>query len=114
MTKPLTPEQARRQADAFKGAAEFARWCIRKEKGDAASMAEKAEWNEKLAATVSAYADQAERLNAIEAAVGEVVEAWDWWLVDTYDRCRSVPNDAIERLHSLMEKTSEAPHETDS
>lgn len=26
----------------------------------------------------------------------DIIEAWDWWQVDTYDRCASVPRDAIE------------------
>lgn len=46
--------------------------------------------------------EQADRIEALEAenerlreAVGEIKEAWDWWNVDTYDRCASVVDDAI-------------------
>jgi len=36
-----------------------------------------------------------------------IVEAWDWWQVDTYDRCQSVPSDAInEARAALAEKES--------
>ena len=31
----------------------------------------------------------------LREAVGEIKEAWDWWNVDTYDRCASVVDDAI-------------------
>lgn len=99
MTEPLTPEQAR-------DAASFAEVFI---EGYAGSYSHHA-WIgvvNKLLPYVRAYADQAERLSAYEEAVGEVVEAWDWWLVDTYDRCRSVPNDAIECLRALQEKGNE-------
>lgn len=40
-----------------------------------------------------------------EEATG-VVEAWDWWLVDTSDRCRSVPQDAVESLRAALEAKS--------
>ena len=37
----------------------------------------------------------------------DIIEAWDWWQVDTYDRCQSVPSDAInEARAALAEKES--------
>jgi hypothetical protein len=37
---------------------------------------------------------QADRAKLREA-VKEIKDAWDWWQVDTYDRCASVVDDAI-------------------
>jgi len=31
----------------------------------------------------------------LREAVKEIKDAWDWWQVDTYDRCASVVDDAI-------------------
>jgi hypothetical protein len=49
-----------------------------------------------------AKADATGRIEALQAdnarlreAVKEIKDAWDWWQVDTYDRCASVVDDAI-------------------
>ena len=41
--------------------------------------------------------------------VRDVVEAWDWWQVDTYDRCSSVPGDAIQDARAFLAKHHPAP-----
>lgn len=51
-------------------------------------------------------ADEIERLRAeserLREALSDVVEAWDWWQVDTYDRCQSVPSDAINIARAAL------------
>ena len=32
----------------------------------------------------------------------DIIEAWDWWQVDTYDRCQSVPSDAIRVARAAL------------
>ena len=32
----------------------------------------------------------------------DMVEAWDWWQVDSYDRCQSVPGDAVDALRTEL------------
>jgi hypothetical protein len=46
--------------------------------------------------------EAAVRIEALEAEVDalrghikEIDNAWNWWCVDQYDRCQSVPGDAI-------------------
>ena len=38
---------------------------------------------------------QAREIERLRVAIGDIKEAWDWWNVDTYDRCASVVDDAI-------------------
>lgn len=33
--------------------------------------------------------------DALREKINDIKEAWDWWQVDTYDRCASVVEDAI-------------------
>ena len=41
----------------------------------------------------------------LAGAVREIKDSWDWWQVDTYDRCSSVVEDAInEALTSYKEQ----------
>jgi hypothetical protein len=35
------------------------------------------------------------RYDALREKINDIKEAWDWWQVDTYDRCASVVEDAI-------------------
>lgn len=51
-------------------------------------------------------ADEIERLRRM---LTDVVDAWDWWQVDTYDRCASVPADAIAAARAALvgEKTND-------
>jgi hypothetical protein len=39
--------------------------------------------------------------------IQDVIESWDWWQVDTYDRCASVISDAIRDARAALarEKT---------
>lgn len=53
--------------------------------------------------------DNYDRAEAAEAKLREVVEAWDWWQVDTYDRCSSVPGDAIREARDFLAKHPPAP-----
>lgn len=36
----------------------------------------------------------------------DVVDSWDWWMVDTYDRCGSVTSDAIHHLKVCLDAQS--------
>ena len=44
---------------------------------------------------------QATEIAQLREKCAEVVKAWDWWRVDSYDRCQSVPGDAIGELRAL-------------
>jgi hypothetical protein len=44
------------------------------------------------------------RIEQLEAALRDVIDAWDWWQVDTYDRCGSVPEDAIRNARAALGK----------
>jgi len=48
-----------------------------------------------------------DRIKKLEAALREVVECWDWWQVDTYDRCESVPADAIRNARTVLAEENE-------
>ena len=43
------------------------------------------------------------RIEQLEAALRDVIDSWDWWQVDTYDRCASVPGDAIATARAALE-----------
>lgn len=43
-----------------------------------------------------------DRIVELEAALRDIIEAWDWWLVDQYDRCQSVPGDAIDKARAAL------------
>jgi hypothetical protein len=48
------------------------------------------------------------RIEQLEVALREVINCWDWWQVDTHDRCASVPSDAVrEARAALGEKKDE-------
>jgi hypothetical protein len=38
---------------------------------------------------------QPEQSDVLREKINDIKEAWDWWQVDTYDRCASVVEDAI-------------------
>jgi hypothetical protein len=38
---------------------------------------------------------QAAEIERLREKINDIKEAWDWWQVDTYDRCASVVEDAI-------------------
>ena len=44
------------------------------------------------------------RIEQLEAKLRDVIDAWDWWQVDTYDRCGSVPEDAIRNARAALGK----------
>ena len=46
--------------------------------------------------------EAADRIEQLEAALRDVIDAWDWWQVDTYDRCGSVPDDAIRNARAAL------------
>lgn len=54
-------------------------------------------------------AAEAKLREAVEVMRG-VIEAWDWWQVDTYDRCQSVPSDAVREARAFL-ATMEKPCE---
>jgi hypothetical protein len=47
--------------------------------------------------------EAADRIEQLEAALRDVIDSWDWWQVDTYDRCASVPGDAIATARAALE-----------
>tara|TARA_R110000868_G_scaffold277535_10_gene537357 strand:- start:684 stop:890 length:207 start_codon:yes stop_codon:yes gene_type:complete len=47
--------------------------------------------------------EAADRIERLEAALRDVIDSWDWWQVDTYDRCASVPGDAIATARAALE-----------
>ena len=49
--------------------------------------------------TIARLTEENARLRAV---LEGVVEAWDWWQVDTYDRCASVPRDAIMEARAAL------------
>lgn len=51
----------------------------------------------------SQRAEAADRIERLEAALRDVIDSWDWWQVDTYDRCASVPGDAIATARAALE-----------
>lgn len=52
-----------------------------------------------------------DRENLVKA-LQEIIEAYEWWSKDQYDRCQSVIHDAIEDAKSLL--TSQHPVDSDS
>lgn len=55
---------------------------------------------------IAALLEEIVRLRAerdrLRDALTEVVEAWDWWNVDTYDRCSSVVADAVREARAAL------------
>jgi hypothetical protein len=47
------------------------------------------------------------RIEQLEAKLRDVIDAWDWWQVDTYDRCGSVPEDAIRNARAALGEKKE-------
>jgi hypothetical protein len=39
--------------------------------------------------------EAAAEIERLRVVLGDVIDAWDWWRVDTYDRCASVVSDAV-------------------
>ena len=71
----------------------------------------RAEMSQALIATGEAAATHLKEATKFKAlaetlagAVREIKDSWDWWQVDTYDRCSSVVEDAInEALRQYKE-----------
>jgi len=78
------------------------------------------------------YSEAADRLAELEAKVAalsasptegeneallrltqEMVDAWDWWRVDQYDRCQSVPSNAVDDLRQALRATKTKGNEND-
>jgi hypothetical protein len=51
--------------------------------------------------------EAADRIEQLEYWLREIIEAWDWWQVDTYDRCKSVPSDAIREARAALENKND-------
>lgn len=51
----------------------------------------------------SLICEAADRIEQLEAALRDVIDSWDWWQVDTYDRCASVAGDAIATARAALE-----------
>ena len=50
-----------------------------------------------------------QEVGRLREALRDIVEAWDWWQVDTYDRCQSVPSDAINEARAALAEKDEKP-----
>ena len=75
-------------------------WCIDGEELERQRLAAAA-LIETQAAELAKFKELAE---ALAGAVREIKDSWDWWQVDTYDRCSSVVEDAInEALRKYKE-----------
>ena len=48
-----------------------------------------------------------QEVGRLREALRDIVEAWDWWQVDTYDRCQSVPSDAINEARAALAEKEE-------
>jgi hypothetical protein len=47
---------------------------------------------------------QAAKLQEARELMRDVIEGWDWWNKDQYDRCQSVPGDAVEAIRAFLAK----------
>jgi hypothetical protein len=56
----------------------------------------------KLREMEAALSDAEAKLARVVEALRDVIGCWDWWQKDTYDRCQSVPSDAIEHARSAL------------
>ena len=49
-----------------------------------------------------------ERLHAenarLRGLMRDAVDGWDWWMVETYSRCSTVPGEAIENMRAALEE----------
>jgi hypothetical protein len=43
-----------------------------------------------------------EERDRLREALRDIVEAWDWWQKDTFDRCQSVPGEAIADARAVL------------
>ena len=48
------------------------------------------------------HEEAADEIERLRAALRSIVQGWDWWGVDSYNRCQSVPGDAIEEARALL------------
>ena len=48
-----------------------------------------------------------DEITRLREALSSLVEAWDWWQVDPYDRCQSVPSDAINEARAALAEKEE-------
>ena len=40
----------------------------------------------------------------LRGLLGDVIDGWDWWNKDQYDRCQSVPGDAIDAARAALQE----------
>ena len=55
----------------------------------------------------NAAIEAAAEIARLREALSSLVEAWDWWQVDPYDRCQSVPSDAINEARAALAEMEE-------
>lgn len=61
-------------------------------------------WREEMRFAVGEPLDEAAaEIERLRAALRSIVQGWDWWADDPYNRCQSVPGDAIEEARALLE-----------
>jgi hypothetical protein len=58
-------------------------------------MTDKTQAMDRLIAQDADLIDLPTQTDALREKINDIKEAWDWWQVDTYDRCASVVEDAI-------------------
>jgi hypothetical protein len=59
-------------------------------------------WTQPSPEAVARAAMEVPEIKALIKDAKDAVEAWDWWQKDTYDRCQSVPSDAIDDLRATL------------
>lgn len=52
-----------------------------------------------------------ERLLSLVQPANDLVDCWDWWTVDEYDRDRGGVSDSIEELRSALAALASEPRE---
>ena len=57
---------------------------------------------ERQSCWIAAASVAAARIEELEHELRQVIEAWDWWQVDEFDRCASVPADAIREARATL------------
>ena len=60
------------------------------------------------------YSALQSRIAALEEAIRDIKAAFDWYHADEYDRCSSVPQDAIEDAMKLVAQPADLKAQADA
>lgn len=75
---------------------------------DEGQKAERAAYTRGCAEQAAELAKFKALAETLAEAVREIKDSWDWWQVDTYDRCSSVVEDAINEALREYKETRDA------